>query len=91
MRQIYDYIFGHSWLMKELNLKENEEYLVVEEVGELRKGDVVRLVGFSDIDNHYGIFVFYDSQGQILEVSGDYAGPDHSSTNRMRTALTKVN
>jgi hypothetical protein len=88
MKKLTDYIFYSSWQLGELDIKPDEEYLVLNDVGGLKKGEVVRFVGYDDVDNHYGIFVFVDFAGLVLEVSGDFSG--RSSMANLKTALSKV-
>lgn len=88
MKKISDYIlFYDSWQLRELNLKPGEEYLVVTDLGHIKKDNLVKFIGFDDVDNHYGIFVFTDSDGNVLEVSGDFSGS--SSLKRLEAALSK--
>ncbi|WP_305824972.1 hypothetical protein [Massilia brevitalea] len=88
MKKISDYNFSDSWTVKELNLKLNAEYLVLEDVGHLKKDQLVKFVGFDDVDNHYGIFVFVGADGKVLEVSGDFSGATHSSMVNLKRALS---
>jgi hypothetical protein len=90
MKTISDYLFYDSWLLNELNLKEGEEYIVLEDLCDLRNGLVVTFAGFNDIDNHYGICVFIDSEGAVLEVSGDFSGPEHDRVKKLKRAIKKV-
>ncbi|MCD2515217.1 hypothetical protein LQ564_02695 [Massilia sp. G4R7] len=89
MKALSDYNFCNSWVLREVNLTPNEDYLVLMDVGELKQGERVRFVGFDDVDNHYGIFVFVDAQDRILEVSGDCAGENHSCVQNVKRALCK--
>ncbi|MCC2960443.1 hypothetical protein LK540_08360 [Massilia sp. IC2-278] len=89
MKKITDYNFSDAWAVREVNLKTNEEYLVVNDLGDLKKGDLVKFVGFDDVENHYGVFVFVDANGTILEVSGDFSSPTHSSMTNLKLALSK--
>ncbi len=88
MKKISDYIFSTMWQLDTMNLRPNASYTVLADLGDLRQGDVVTFVGFDDVDNHYGIFVFTDADGNVLEVSGDYSGPEHSAVKRLKAALT---
>lgn len=88
MKKLSDYIFYNSWQLRELNIKPNEEFVVLVDVGDMKKGDAVKFVGFDDVDNHYGIFVFVDSKGEVLEVSGDCSGPNHSCLADLKVALS---
>lgn len=87
--KVTDYIFYNSWQLNDLDLTQGSDYLVLNDVGDLRKEQIVKFAGFDDIDNHYGIFVFIDSQGQILEVNGDFSGPNHSRFKELRLAIAK--
>ena len=89
MKKLTDYIFYDSWQLSELDIKPDEEYLVLSDVGDLKKGESVRFVGFDDVDNHYGIFVFVDASGRVLEVSGDCSGRDHSCITGLKAALSR--
>lgn len=80
---------GESPQLSELNLLPDEEYRVLKDVGDLKKDALVKFVGFDDVDNHYGIFVFVDSDGTVLEVSGDCSGPNHSCMTNLKLALSK--
>ncbi len=90
MRKITDYIFYDSWVLRELRMKPGEEYVVLFDLGDLKKGDLVKFVGFDDVDNHYGIFVFVDANDKVLEVSGDCSGPNHSCLIDLKNALSKA-
>lgn len=74
MKRIADYIFYDAWQQRELGIQPNTEYLVLTDLDDLKKGERVRFIGFDDVDNHYGIFVFTDANGNILEVNGDFSG-----------------
>lgn len=91
MKKITDYNFINSWAVRELNVKANEEYLVLKDLADLKKGQLVKFVGFDDIDNHYGIFVFVDANGNVLEVSGDFSSSTHSSMINLKQALSNKN
>ena len=82
-----DYIFDSGWEFKHVNLRSYKEYLVLVDIGDLKKGDVVKFIGYAGVDNHYGIFVFTDSTGGVLEVSGDFS---HSDLEELRRALSEV-
>lgn len=90
MKKMADYIFFDSWQTNELSIKPNVEYLVLNDLGDLRKGELVKFIGFDDVDNHFGIFVFLNSEGGILEVSGDFSGSNHSCMKDLKLALSKV-
>jgi len=89
MKKITDYNFSHSWAVGELGVKPNEDYLVLKDIGDLKQGQLVRFAGFDDVDNHYGIFVFVDVHGRVLEVAGDFSSPTHSSMTKLKPALSK--
>jgi hypothetical protein len=84
-----EYIFYNSWQLNELRMNPSEEYVVLMDLGDLKKGELVKFVGFDDIDNHFGIFVFTNEKNQILEVSGDFSGPDHPCLRKLKAALSK--
>lgn len=88
MKKLSDYNFGPSWHEREAKLKPTTRYLVLLDQGDLKKGQVVTFIGFDDVDNHYGIFVFVDADQRILEVAGDCAGPDHSCMRNIKNGLT---
>jgi len=89
MKQIADYNFIDSWAVDELGVEPNEEYLVLNDFRQLKKGQLVRFVGFDDVDNHYGIFVFADADGNLLEAYGDFSSATHSSMTELKSALSK--
>ena len=91
MKKLSDYIFYNSWLLKELNLTDGEEYVVLEDLCDLRAGLVVKFAGFSDVDNHYGICVFVDSAGTVLEVPGDFASREHTRVIQLKRSIKKNN
>jgi len=88
MRNISDYIFSYSKKPSDRDPKTGQEYLVLTDIGELRKGALVKCVGFADIDNHYGIQVFTGANDEILEVAGDYSGG--SLLEKLKSALTRT-
>lgn len=90
MRKISDYIFTDSWQLTDLPLKSYEDYVVLADVGDLKKGDVVKFVGFSDVDNHYGIFIFTNANNAVLEVPGDFSSPNGSALTTLTSALAKA-
>lgn len=87
MKQLSDYIFHSSWVINDVNIKSYEDYLVLADVGQLKRGDVVTFIGFADVDNHYGIFVFTDPDGKVLEVAGDFCGGNGRAA--LKAALAK--
>ena len=89
MRKISDYIFCDSWQLNGMNLSPNEEYVVRMDIGDLKEGELVKFIGFDDVDNHYGIFVFQNSKDEVLEVSGDCSGQNHSCITDLKNALSK--
>jgi len=91
MKKITDYCYSSSWQTEELSklkITPGEKYLVLKDIGDLKKGELVKFVLFDDVDNHYGIFVFTDSADKILEVSGDFSGP--LSIDGLKAALSKL-
>jgi len=89
MKQLSDYMFSSAWQIDALNITSYEDYVVLKDVGDLRTGEVVKFIGFADVDNHYGIFVFTDSEGRVLEVPGDYSGRNSSKMAALKAALSK--
>lgn len=90
MRKLIDYTFHDSWQLKELSLQKGSEYLVLKDLCDLRRRQKVTFLGFSDVDNHFGIFVFTDSLGAILRVSGDFSSSGHSRFNELRSAVSSA-
>jgi hypothetical protein len=86
--KISDYIFDDSWRASRLNLTPNEEYIVLKDLDNLKKGELVKFIGYDDVDNHFGIFVFTDSSGKILEIRGDFSG--YSSLTKLENAFSKA-
>ena len=87
MKKISDYIFDSSWTINDVNIKSYDDYLVLKDVGQLKRGEVVKFIGFASIDNHYGIFVFTDAEGAVLEVAGDFSGDNNRDA--LKAALTR--
>ena len=88
MRAISDYNFGNSWVLAAMGLRPEAECAVTADVGDLRAGSVVRFLGFDDVDNHHGIFVFSDDSGRgLLEVSGDFSSDAHSAFRALKASL----
>jgi uncharacterized protein YqcC (DUF446 family) len=56
----------------------DQRYRVLQAIGDLEKGAIVRFSGFDDIDNHYGRYVFVDSGGNEVAVHGDFSTPKTS-------------
>ncbi|MDN4058128.1 hypothetical protein QPK31_07775 [Massilia sp. YIM B02769] len=90
MKKISDYRFYDSWVLDELDIRPDEEFLITNDIGDLKEGQRVTFVGFDDVDNHYGIFVFVDADDKVLEVPGDFSGPRHSSMTNLKLALSKM-
>jgi len=86
--KLSDYIFDSSWQFKHVNLTSYKKYLVLINIGDLKKGDIVKFIGYTGVDNHHGIFVFTDSAGGVLEVSGDFS--HHASSEELKLALSEV-
>ena len=87
-QKLSDYIFDSGWEFKHVNLRSYKEYLLLVDIGDLKKDDLVKFIGYADVDNHYGIFVFTDSAGGVLEVSGDFS--HHAASEELRHALSEV-
>ena len=77
MKKLSDYIFSPGWENSKGTLRSNEQYVVLKDVGQLKQGEQVKFIGYDDVDNHYGIFVFVDANDNILEVNGDFCGLAH--------------
>jgi hypothetical protein len=91
MKNISDYTFYYnSWQLKELNLKQEAEYFIENDLCDLKKGMTVKFIGFDDVDNHYGIFVFADSDGNLLEVRGDFSSPTHGKFLELKQTLSNA-
>jgi hypothetical protein len=88
MKKITDYNLGDSWHLRQLSMKPNEEFIVLTDVDDLKKDDQVKFIGFDDVDNHYGIFVFLNAQGEVLEVRGDFSGSE--SLHKVERALSRI-
>lgn len=79
MKQISDYIFSSEWHFPSVRLHSYENYEVLRDIGELKKGAIIKFIGFVDADNHHGIFVFVDADGRPVEVPGDYSHREPSA------------
>jgi len=88
MKQLADYTFYNAWQLKDLAIQPLDTFRVLANVGQLKQGQVVKFIGFDDVDNHYGIFVFTDADGNVLEVNGDFSGP--SSLQTLKAALARA-
>lgn len=87
MKKLSDYNFS-TYGGNKRGLQWNEQYVVLKDIGQLKQGEQVKFIGYDDVDNHYGIFVFVDENDNILEVNGDFCGAD--STKELETALTHL-
>ena len=67
-----------------------QRYRVLQSIGELREGMVVRFIGFEDIDNHYGVYEFAGPDGSKLAVGGDYSTPRNSPLGQAHRYLKPV-
>ena len=90
VKKLSDYNFSPHWRPDTFGLDPEETYLVLTDLRDLKKGALVKFVGFDDVDNHYGIFVFTDSQNRILEVSGDVFGGGGQFIEKLKRAITKA-
>lgn len=90
MKKVTDYIFYDSWVLKELAMESGAEYIVLQDLCDLRKGQVVKFIGFDDVDNHFGRFVFTNQDGAVLEVDGDFSSSEHSRFKELKNALSKA-
>ena len=89
MKKVTDYIFSQSWQLEQLNLVQGADYIVLNNMGDLRKGKIVKFAGFDDVDNHYGIFVFTDATGKVIEVKGDFSGRNHPNIKQLELAIKR--
>ncbi len=90
MKKISDYIFYSSWQLSDADIKPNESFTVTRDIGDLKAGESVVFIGFDDIDNHFGIFVFMNERNEVLEVAGDFSSPRSSSLNDLKNSLLKA-
>ncbi|HMU66802.1 MAG TPA: hypothetical protein PKE57_06645 [Cellvibrionaceae bacterium] len=90
MKNVYDYVFSQSWQTQELQLQQGVQYPIFTELGPFKPGEMAIFLGFEDIDNHYGKFVFKKHDGEIVEFPGDYSGPTHTSFLQIKCALRKI-
>ena len=91
MRTTSDYNFCNSWVLATLGLRPQAEFAVTADVGDLRAGSVVRFLGFDDVDNHHGIFVFSDDSGRgLLEVSDDFSSETHPAFQALKASLRPI-
>lgn len=88
MKQISDYNFSYSRVPSDRDPKPDQDYTVLTDMDDLKKGEVVKFIGFDDVDNHYGICVFIDSSGTILEVTGDFC--NGQLFEKLRNALSRI-
>lgn len=73
MKLLTDYILYDAWQEKKLGIKAGERFKVTQPIGKLKIGDEVTYVGFDDVDNHYGIFVFKNQSNEPLEICRDFS------------------
>ncbi|TCI01132.1 hypothetical protein EZV61_19175 [Corallincola luteus] len=90
MKKITDYIFYDSWQLSALNLVSGDNYVVLEGLCDLKANELVEFKGFSDIDNHFGKFIFVNSDGEVLEVSGDFSSQEHHRFKELKLAIKKA-
>ena len=50
MKQLSDYNFINSWQLGDLAMQPLEKYRVLADIGKLKKGQVVKFIGFDDAD-----------------------------------------
>ena len=72
MKSLTDYIFYNSWQEKKLGIKTGDRFKVIIPIGKLNINDEVTYVGYDDVDNHYGIFVFKNNANEPLEIGQDF-------------------
>jgi len=82
------YTFYDSWQLRELQIEPGQKFVAQIDLDDLKKGNVVTFTGFDDVDNHFGIFVFTDTDNNVLEVRGDFSGP--ASLQKLKMALSKA-
>lgn len=87
MKKLSDYNFCSNWQPNRLNINENEQYVPLMDLDDLRKGHAVKFVGFDDVDNHFGIFIFTDAENNVLEATGDFFSPNSSTLKNLQRAL----
>jgi len=87
VKSVTDYSFRDSWQVSELKLKPGTIYKVRAGFDDLQEGNEVEFVGFEDVDNHFGRFVFKDKESRLLEVCGDFCSNQHPSFKKLRNAL----
>ncbi len=90
MKKLSDYNFCDSWVFREVDLESYAEYVVLADLCDLKKGERVKFIGFDDVDNHYGIFVFVDADGAVREVYGDFAGRTHPRLLELKAAIARA-
>ena len=79
-----------SWQEKALKIKAGDRFTVRQAIGELTVGDDIIYVGFSDIDNHYGIWVFKNKNNEPFEIPGDFCHVQESFITQFYTALERI-
>ena len=87
MKVLSDFEFSNSWQVVELELKQGVKYEILQNLGSFTPGEMVIFLGYEDIDNHYGNFVFQKIDGEIVEFHGDYCSTNHSSYLKIQNAL----
>ncbi len=85
MQKITDYVFSNSWQVKELKLKQGLLCRFVQPLKNIPRGAVMQFVGFEDVDNHFGRFVFMNKAGEIVELPGDFSG--RNSLSELKSAM----
>ncbi len=90
MKLLTEYIFYNAWQETRLNLTAGDCFTVTQALGKLSCGDEVTYVGFEDVDNHYGIFVFKNQKNQALEIGGDFSTLSDQFISEFNTALQKI-
>jgi hypothetical protein len=90
MRKITDYTYYKSRQAEELGIKANDRLSVLHDIGELKKGDVVTYIGFDDVDNHFGVFVFTNQKDEVVVVSGDFSSYTGPFMDELKAALLKA-
>jgi hypothetical protein len=89
MKTAADFRFSASWQLAALGLRPGDRIVPSGNLGDLRACVPVDFVGFDDVDNHFGIFVFTGPKGELLEVRGDFSSPGHPCFLALKRALAR--
>jgi len=72
------------------DLSAGKTYRVLDGFRGTAPGDTVTFVGFDDLDNHYGEYVFQTSTGERIAVGGDYCYPDNTELGETHRYLEPI-